>query len=106
MLLEFICICCLFFFDIFWYFFMVDAADVTNESDVVDPWAESDAKLDYNPWEPHFPSTAWGRLSEAGWHGAKSPSRLERRRIAVLIVVRNHFRCPFGRGCGGVGGRI
>ncbi len=72
--LEFIHICCLFFY-IFWYFFfMVDAADVTDETNVVDPWAESDPELDYDPWEPCFPSTAWGRLSEAGWHGAESPS--------------------------------
>ncbi len=47
---------------------MGDAADVTNDTDVVDPWAELDAELGYDPWEPHFPSTAWLRLSEAGWH--------------------------------------
>ncbi len=54
---------------------MVDAADVTDDTDVVDLWAESDAELEYDPWEPRFPSTAWGRrLNEAGWHGAESPS--------------------------------
>jgi hypothetical protein len=42
-----------------------------------DPWAKSDAELEYDPWEPRFPSTAWGRLNEAGWHGAESPSRLD-----------------------------
>jgi hypothetical protein len=73
---------------------MVDAADVTDDTNVVDPWAESDAELDYDPWEPRFPSSAWGRLSEAGWHGAESPSQLERRRIVVLIVVRNNFSVP------------
>ena len=40
--------------------------DITDDSDAVGPWAESDAEPDYNPWEPHFPSTIWGRLSEAG----------------------------------------
>ncbi len=43
--------------------FMVD---ITDDSDAVGPWAKSDAEPDYNPWEPHFPSTIWGRLSEAG----------------------------------------
>ena len=39
-----------------------------------DPWAKSDAELEYDPWEPRFPSTAWGRLNEVGWHCAESPS--------------------------------
>jgi hypothetical protein len=74
--LEFVRFFCLFVY-IFWSFFMIDAADVTDDNDVVDPWAELDAKLEYDPWEPRFPSTAWGRLNEAGWHGAESPSRLD-----------------------------
>jgi hypothetical protein len=77
-------------------------ADITDDSDVVNPWVESDTEPDYIPWEPKFPSTAWGRLNEAGWYGGESPSRLERRRIVVLIAVRNHF---FGARSGGdVGG--
>ncbi len=44
----------------FWFLFVADAADVTDDTDIVDPWAESDTKLEYDPWEPRFPSTAWG----------------------------------------------
>ena len=48
---------------------MVDEADVTDDNNGVDPWAESDAELEYDPWEPRFPSTAWGRLNEVlGWN--------------------------------------
>ncbi len=64
---------------------------------------ELDAKLDYDPWEPRYPSTAWG-LSEVGWHGAESPSRLEHHRIAVLVVIRNHFLVPVQVGTWGSGG--
>ncbi len=75
--------------------------DVIDDTDVVIPLAESDAELEFDPCEPRFPSTAWGRLNEAGWHGAKSPSQLERHRIAVLIAVRNNFSVPVQEGMRG-----
>jgi hypothetical protein len=78
--------------------------DIMDDSGIVDPWGESDAEPDYNPWEPCFPSTAWGRLSKAGWHGAEFPSQLMRRCIAVLIVVRNHLAVPIQEGMWGSGG--
>jgi hypothetical protein len=43
-------------------------------------------------------------LNEAGWYGAKYLSQLERRRITVLIAVRNLFSVPVQEGMWGSGG--
>ncbi len=55
---------------------------------------------------PTFPALlgGWGRLNEAGWHSARSPSWLEHGHIAVLIAVRSNFLVLFQKGMWGRSG--
>jgi hypothetical protein len=49
--LEFICMC---FYFVCCFCSVFTMADITDASNVVDPWVESDTEPDYNPWEPRF----------------------------------------------------